>query len=135
MDALDELMAFCEKHPEIRAHKKIGELLQDVAAELAALSTELKQAEKDRDKFMEEGLNELRRREKAETEYAQLRAELATLRNAAVPYAVLVNENELLRADLSEADQLIWEALDFVDGKDEILFNHLIAYLYPKGTV
>lgn len=41
MSALDELVIFCGEHPEIRAHKRIGELLQATAAELAALKAEL----------------------------------------------------------------------------------------------
>jgi hypothetical protein len=37
MSAFTELAIFCGDHPEIRAHKRIGELLQATAAELAQL--------------------------------------------------------------------------------------------------
>jgi hypothetical protein len=37
MSAFIELAKFCTQHPEIRAHKMIGLLLQDVEQELAAL--------------------------------------------------------------------------------------------------
>lgn len=40
MSALTELAIFCEEHPKIREHKRIGKLLNAVAAELEQLRAE-----------------------------------------------------------------------------------------------
>jgi hypothetical protein len=42
MSALTELAIFCGEHPEIRAHKRIGELLQATAAAWLSAHQEVK---------------------------------------------------------------------------------------------
>ena len=46
---------------------------------------------------------------------AQLRADLEAEKNRSVPYAVLTNENELLRAELDDAIELAEEGWGYAD--------------------
>lgn len=53
MSAILDLEVFIQSHPEIRGHKKIGELLNGLRSELASLRARAEKAEAERDIFRE----------------------------------------------------------------------------------